>query len=93
MSALPGTPRRTTTEGRSIFRIISESFWTAIALTIGLLAFFLVAGGPSIVTWQVTAIALTLLVLWGLHARSVRRHVDDVHHDERWRHQRERRGF
>jgi hypothetical protein len=52
-----------------------------------------VASGPTIVTWQVTALALVLFVLWGLHARSVRRHAAEVHRDERWRHARERRGF
>jgi hypothetical protein len=40
-----------------------------------------------------TAVALVLLGLWGLHARSVRHHPDAVRADERWRHARERRGF
>lgn len=93
MSALSGSPRRGGHSERSLSRIVSESFWTIIALTLGLLAFFLVASGPTIVTWQVTVIALVLFVLWGLHARSVRRHAVEVHRDERWRHARERRGF
>jgi Flp pilus assembly protein TadB len=93
MSAVSGNPRHIREVERTLMRAAVESFWTAVALTIGLLAFFLVAGGPSIVTWQVTAAALVLLLLWALHARAVRRHVDDVHRDERWRHARERRGF
>jgi hypothetical protein len=93
MSAVSGNPRHIKDVERTLVRTAIESFWAAVALTIGLLTFFLVAGGPSIVTWQVTTAALVLLVLWALHARSVRRHVDDVHADERWRHARERRGF
>ena len=93
MSALSGSPHSSDNTERRLPRFVSESFWTTVALTLGLLAFFLVASGPTIVTWQVTVIALVLFVLWGLHARSVRRHVVDAHSDERWRHARERRGF
>lgn len=93
MSALSGSPRRGDHPERSLSRIVSESFWTLVALTLGLLAFFLVASGPAIVTWQVTVIVLVLFALWGVHARSVRRHAAEVHRDERWRHARERRGF
>jgi hypothetical protein len=93
MSALSGSPRRGGHAERSVPRIVSESFWTAVALTLGLLAFFLVAGGPTIVTTPVTVAALVLFVLWVAHARSVRRHAVEFHRDERWRNARERRGF
>jgi hypothetical protein len=93
MSALSGSPRHGDHAERSLPRIVYESFWTFVVLTIGLLAFFLLAGGPTIVTWPVTIAALVLLAMWGAHARSVRRHAADVHRDERWRHARERRGF
>jgi Flp pilus assembly protein TadB len=93
MSALSGSPHQSGDTERRFPRFVSESFWTAVALILGLLAFFLVASGPTIVTWQVSVIALVLFVLWGLHARSVRRHEREVHRDERWRHARERRGF
>ena len=93
MSAMTPIPRHTRDTDHSMWRTVAESFWAVVALGIGLLLFFLVAGGPSIVTWQVSAVAVLLIVLWALHSRSVRRHIDDVHHDERWRHARERRGF
>jgi hypothetical protein len=93
MNALSGSPRRDDHSESRLSRIISESFWTGVVLVLGLLVFFLVASGPTIVTWQVTVITLVLFVLWGLHARSVRRHSVEVHCDERWRHARERRGF
>jgi hypothetical protein len=70
-----------------------ESFWTAVALLLGLLAFFAVAGGSTVVTGPIVVVGLVLLGLWGLHARSVRHHPDAVRADERWRHARERRGF
>ena len=93
MSALSGSPPRGGHSERSLPRIVSESFWTAVALTLGLLAFFLVASGPTIVTWPVTVATLVLFVLWIAHARSVRRHAVEFHRDERWRNARERRGF
>jgi len=93
MSALSGIPRRTRHVERTLVRAATESFWTIVALGIGLFAFFAVAGGPSVLTVPVVVAGLALLGLWGLHARSVRRHLDEVHRDERWRHARERRGF
>jgi uncharacterized membrane protein len=93
MSALPGPRRRLRHPGQSSVRFVSEAFWTVVALLMGLLAFFVVAGGSTVVTGPILVAGLALLSLWGLHARSVRRHVDDVHSDERWRHARERRGF
>lgn len=92
MSALSGLPSTRHAE-RTLFRTAVESFWTAVALLLGLLAFFVVAGGSALVTGPVIAVGLTLLALWGLHARSIRRHADDVQQDERWRRARERRGF
>jgi hypothetical protein len=93
MSALTPIPRHTSDAERRLLRTVAESFWTTVALGIGLVAFFAVAGGSAVLTTPVTVAGLALLVLWGLHAWSVRRHLDDVHHDERWRHARERRGF
>jgi VIT1/CCC1 family predicted Fe2+/Mn2+ transporter len=93
MSALSGFPHRGGHTERRVSRIVSESFWTAVALTLGLVAFFLVAGGSAAMTAPVIVSALVLFVLWALHARSVRRHAVEVHRDERWRHARERRGF
>jgi len=93
MSALSGSPHRGDHSERSVPRIVSESFWTVVALTLGLLAFFLVAAGSAFVTRQVAVAALVLFVLWGLHVWSVRRHAVEVHRDERWRQARERRGF
>jgi hypothetical protein len=93
MSAVSETHRHIRDVERTLGRTVVESFGTAVALAIGLLAFFLVAGGPSLVTFPVSATALALLALWGLHARTVRRHAEDVRRDERWRHARERRGF
>ena len=74
-------------------RITVESFWTAVALVLGLLAFFAVAGGSTVVTGPTVVVGLALVVLWGLHARSVRHHPGAVRADERWRQARERRGF
>ena len=93
MSALTPIPRHTSDAERTLLRTVVESFWTTVALGIGLVAFFAVAGGSAVMTTPVTVAGLALLVLWGLHAWSVRRHLDDVRHDERWRHARERRGF
>jgi hypothetical protein len=93
MSALPGTPHRIRDAERTIVRTAVESFWTIIALVLGLLAFFAVAGGSTVVTEPTVVVALVLLVLWGLHVRSVRHHPEAVRADERWRHARERRGF
>lgn len=93
MSALSGSPQQSSHRERNLPRFVSESFWTAVALVLALLLFFLVASGPRIVTWPVTLTVLALFALWGFHARSVRRHAEDVHRDERWRHARERRGF
>jgi hypothetical protein len=93
MNALSGSPRHSDHSERSLSRIVSESFWTAVALALGLLVFFFVASGPAIVTWQVSMVVLVLFAIWGLHARSVRRHAVDAHYDERWRRARERRGF
>jgi uncharacterized membrane protein len=93
MSALTPIPRHVRDAERTLWRTVAESFWTAVALGIGLVAFFAVAGGSTVLTTPVIAAGLVLLSLWALHSWSIRRHVDDVHHDERWRHARERRGF
>jgi hypothetical protein len=94
MSAMSGSPRRRARHpGQSSIRFVAESFWTLVALLLGLLAFFVVTGGSAIVTGPIVLVGLSLLALWGLHAWSIRRHFDDVMHDERWRHARERRGF
>jgi membrane protein implicated in regulation of membrane protease activity len=93
MSALPGSPPRLRHPGHSPVRFVSEAFWTLIALLMGLVAFFVVAGGSALATGPILPVGLTLLALWGLHAWSIRRHVDDVLHDERGRRARERRGF
>jgi hypothetical protein len=93
MSALSGIPPRARNAERTVLRTVAESFWTAVALALGLLAFFAIAGGSAVLTGPTAVAALALLALWGLHARSIRRHVDEVHGDERWRHARERRGF
>ena len=93
MSALPGSPRRLRHPGESSVRFVAEAFWTLIALLMGLLAFFVVAGGSAVVTGPIVAVGFALLALWAVHAWSVRRHLDDVRSDERGRHARERRGF
>jgi hypothetical protein len=93
MGALSGNPHRIRDAERTFVRITVESFWTAVALILGLLAFFALAGGSTVVTGPTVVIGLVLVVLWGLHARSVRHHPEAVRADERWRHARERRGF
>jgi hypothetical protein len=64
-----------------------------VALLLGLVAFFVVARGSAVVTGPIVAVGLSLLALWGSHAWSIRRHADEVLHDERWRRARECRGF
>ena len=93
MSAFPEHPHRIRDAERTVVRTAADSFWTAVALVLGLLAFFVVASGPGVITLPVFVTGIALLVLWGLHAGSVRRHATEVHQDERWRHARERRGF
>jgi fatty acid desaturase len=93
MSALSGIPRLTRQAPRAVVRTATESFWTIVALGLGLFAFFAVAGGSTVLTLPVVVAGLALLGLWGLHARSVRRHAGEEHQDERWRRARERRGF
>ena len=93
MSAVPGHPHRVRDAERTVVRTAVESFWTMIALVLGLLAFFAVAGGSTVVTGPIAVVGLALLALWGLHARSVRHHPESLRADERWRHARERRGF
>jgi hypothetical protein len=93
MSALTPIPHHMRDAERTVLRTVAESFWTTVALGIGLVAFFAVAGGSAVLTAPVIAAGVALLTLWGLHAWSVRRHLEDVRHDDRWRHARERRGF
>jgi fatty acid desaturase len=93
MSAFPGHPHRIRDAERTVVRTVADSFWTAVALVLGLLAFFAVAGGSAVITLPVLLMGVALLVLWGLHVGSVRRHAVEERHDERWRHARERRGF
>ena len=93
MSALPGHPHRIRDAERTVVRTAADSFWTAVALVLGLLAFFSVAGGSAVMTLPVLLTGIALLVLWGLHVGSVHRHAIEERHDERWRHARERRGF
>jgi membrane protein required for beta-lactamase induction len=93
MSALSGNPHRIRDAERTLVRTTVESFWAAVALALGLLAFFAMAGGSTVVTGPTVVVGLVLVVLWSLHARSVRHHPEAVHADERWRHARERRGF
>jgi hypothetical protein len=93
MSALSGSPRRGDHPEHSLPRIVSESFWTLVALALGLVAFFAVAGGSAVMTSEVIGFALGLFAMWAIHARSVRRHAVEAHQDERWRRARERRGF
>jgi fatty acid desaturase len=93
MNAFPGHPHRIRDAERTLVRTAADSFWTAVALVLGLLAFFAVTGGSAVMSLPVVITGLALLVLWGLHAGSVRRHAAQEHGDERWRHARERRGF
>lgn len=93
MSAVPGHPHRIRDAERTAVRTAADSFWAAVALGLGLLAFFAVAGGPAVVTLPVLLTGTALLVLWALHVGSVRRHAVEEHRDVRWRHARERRGF
>ena len=74
-------------------RTAEESCGTAVALVLGLLAFFAVTGGSAVMTLPVVTTGFALLVLWGLHVGSVHRHAAEERGDERWRRARERRGF
>ena len=93
MSAVPGHPHSIRDAERTVVRNVADSFWTAVALVLGLLAFFAVAAGSAVMTQPILLTGIALLVLWAMHAGSVRRHADADRHDKRWRHARERRGF
>jgi hypothetical protein len=93
MSAVPGHPHRIRDAERTLVRIAADSFWTAVALLLGLLALFAVTGGSAVLTPTVLGTGVALLVLWAVHTGSVRRHAAQERRDLRWRHARERRGF
>lgn len=70
---------------------LSESFWTADAMLIGLLVFFIVVGAMDPRdSLPLAAVLLTLVALWALHAVSMRREGALTPESRRIR---ERRGF
>jgi uncharacterized membrane protein YczE len=93
MSALPPHPHSIRDAERTLVRTLVESLWALVALALGMLAFFALAVGPTVLTRPAAVGTVVLAVLWGLHARSVRHHPEALHSDERWRRARERRGF
>jgi hypothetical protein len=71
---------------------LSESFWTADAMLIGLLVFFIVIGAMNpLDSLPLAVVLLTLLGLWAIHAVSMRRTAGPLEPDSR--RIRERRGF
>lgn len=73
---------------------VSESLWTADAMLIGLLVFFIVVGAMNPLESLPLAVALVaLLGLWVVHALSVRRAGTDIPLAPESRRIRERRGF
>ena len=93
MNASPGHPHSIRDAERTAVRTAADSFGAVVALGLGMLAFFAVTGGSAVMTLPVVTTGFALLVLWGLHVGSVRRHAAEEHGDERWRRARERRGF
>ena len=72
---------------------LSESFWTADAMLIGLLVFFIVVGAADPRdSLPLAVILMVLLGLWTIHALSVRRTAHGALAPES-RRIRERRGF
>jgi hypothetical protein len=78
---------------KSLRNGVSESFWTADAMLIGLLTFFIVVGAMDpLDSLPLAVVLLTLLGLWTAHAVSVRRERGVALAPES-RRLRERRGF
>jgi len=73
---------------------LRESFWVLSLGVIACFAFFFVLGAidPGDVL-GLTLIVLALSALWGLHMWLEHRHHDELAHDQRLTHARERRGF
>jgi hypothetical protein len=84
------------TPGRTRSRLIgsvSESFWTADAMLIGLLVFFIVVGAMDpLDSLPLAMVLFVLLGLWVAHALSVR-HGGSSPLEPSSRRIRERRGF
>ena len=71
---------------------LSESFWTADAMAIGLLVFFIVIGAMDPRdSLPLAVVLLTLLGLWTMHALAARRASGPLAAESR--RIRERRGF
>ena len=71
---------------------LSESFWTADAMLIGLLVFFIVVGAMNpLDSLPLAIVLLTLLGLWTIHAVSARHAAGPLEVESR--RIRERRGF
>ncbi len=71
---------------------VSESFWTADAMLIGLLTFFIVVGAMNpLDSLPLALLLLALLGLWTVHAVSLRRSGGALAPESR--RIRERRGF
>lgn len=77
---------------KSLRNGVSESFWTADAMLIGLLTFFIVVGAMNpLDSLPLAVVLLTLLGLWIAHALSARRGAEPLAPESR--RIRERRGF
>ena len=77
---------------KSLRNGVSESFWTADAMLIGLLTFFIVVGAMNpLDSLPLAVVLLTLLGLWTMHAVSARRSGGPLEPESR--RIRERRGF
>ncbi len=71
---------------------VSESFWTADAMLIGLLTFFIVVGAMDpLDSLPLAVVLLTLVGLWLMHAIALRREAGALTTESR--RIRERRGF
>ncbi len=71
---------------------VSESFWTADAMLIGLLTFFIVVGAMDpLDSLPLMVVLLTLIGLWTMHAIAVRREAAPLSSESR--RIRQRRGF
>jgi uncharacterized membrane protein len=71
---------------------VSESFWTADAMLIGLLTFFIVVGAMDpLDSLPLAVVLLTLVGLWLMHAITLRREAGALTTESR--RIRERRGF
>ncbi len=71
---------------------LSESFWTADAMLIGLLVFFIVIGAMNpLDSLPLAVVLLTLVGLWLMHAITLRREAGALTTENR--RIRERRGF